>query len=521
VTEKQLESAKVEHDRDSNTRIEQLPTPVPDDNRSDTRSSSPTDTYALTTYVGQGRLDPFHVYAVDNVVPYVHEVLDHGKVLCKVDHHLTVQAINRKWANVSPYSTRSSSLAVAHPVKTAWYQCAMDNPVAFYALAYASSQHLNFLQCGIDSSPLAATVRLSYKTKAISLINQELSKIDGGPIPDPLLIAILSLGAHGNKPITRVDDKSEDQSPLALAQMLNFYGHVDQEVAHMSALRAFLKQDNSINNIKLPGLLGALRLGDLLNSTITKQIPVLLPDPDVLPSAIEKFEEPDQWPIKVSALPTSIHAMRLLETLVEARALTLALDRFTQCRILQTSTGDCDVTMDELIHARNLVHCNLISLPAANGLWGASFALYDCVRIASRIFSDLVFFPLPAEKKVRTRLATEMRIALDCVTIHNGWIGETDVLLWCCILGLIAAEGVKEMDGVTMRAYLRKKVVACSDALAIHSWDGEDGARDLCKRILWWDHVCDKKGRLVWETAMRLRVGGLVRDDDRDMGEET
>jgi hypothetical protein len=34
---------------------------------------------ALNAILGQGRLDPFNVFPVDNVSSYVHEVLDHGE----------------------------------------------------------------------------------------------------------------------------------------------------------------------------------------------------------------------------------------------------------------------------------------------------------------------------------------------------------------------------------------------------------------------------------------------------------
>ena len=423
-----------------------------------------------------------------------------GSTIDKQASNLTRVAIHRKWANVSPTPTPTTVAAPTHPVKRGWYQCALSSPVAFYSLFYAASQHLNYLQHGADSSDHAPTLRFSYKTKAIALINRELPRLQGQPLSDALLISILSLGAHGNKPVTRYNtDTAHNQSPLASAQMLDFYGHIDQETVHMSALRKLLAYNKGIEGIELPGLVGALQLGDILHSTITNQTPTLAPRPCTLPRPIADFADKSAYPIKSSALPTSKHALKLLETLVEARALTAALEQYTSVHILHTSNERCEVSMDDLIHSRNLIHHTLISLPAANGLWGASFALYDCIRLASRIYSDLVFFPLPAETGVREGLAVQLRQALDYISLHNGWREETEALLWCCLLGAIAAEEVAGMEGVAMRGYIRNKVGMCADVLAIQSWEDQDGVETVCEKMLWWKHVCSGRGKAVWE----------------------
>ncbi|KAI9872369.1 MAG: hypothetical protein M1823_008190, partial [Watsoniomyces obsoletus] len=57
--------------------------------------------------------------------------------------------------------------------------------------------------------------------------------------------------------------------------MLDFYGHIDQETAHMSALRILLAHNKGVERIQLAGLGGALVLGDLLHSTITHLKPSL------------------------------------------------------------------------------------------------------------------------------------------------------------------------------------------------------------------------------------------------------
>ena len=388
---------------------------------------------------------------------------------------LTASAINNKWAKVSPTPSPISIATSTHPVKRGWLQCALSSPVAFYSLFYAASQHLNYLQHGADSSDLAPTLRLAYKTKAITLINRELSKLQGQPLSDGLLISILSLGAHGNKPVMQyVTDTGHNQSPLAFAQMLDFYGHIDQEQAHMSALRRLLAHNKGVAGIQLPGLVGALQLGDLLHSTITNQAPTLSPTPAILPHRVAGFVNPGACPVSTSRLPASKHAMVLVEALTQARALTTALEQYSRRLLQEAFDRRREVTWDDLIHSRNLIHYSLISLPTANGLWGAKFALYDCIRLACWIFSDLVFFPLPPETGVRRGLAVQLRHALDNASLHDAWREQEGVQLWCCMLAGIAAEEVNGMEGVTMRSCVRKQVRQCAGMLGVGSWDSAE-----------------------------------------------
>ena len=447
-------------------------------------------------------------------------------------------ALHRKWANVSP----SDPNATKHD----WLQCALSSPVAFYALSFAASQHLNYLNLGIDKTANADLLRLSYKTEAVKLINRALTNLDGAPVPDSLLIAILSLGAHGHKPVPHSGAATSDtelkyrgpKSPLASAQMLDFYGHIDQETAHMSALRTLLAHNKGVGGIKLAGLAGALALGDLLHSTITHQKPSLnVTTPVREIAAVAQFlpdeDCPDgrhRFPVKLTSLPTFKSTSTLLRAMTAARAVTAALNHHQH----PDGSGERDdilhISEKSLVLARNDVHHSLLGLPVANSLWGQEFALYELVRVAGLIYSDLVLFPLPAETGVRGRYAKTMREGMEGGRVEGVGREEAGVVMWGCLLG--AAAAAETRDGVFVHAEVDEsatkdirlgdrdwfvgKVRMCAETLGVGLRQGVKGWTEVrekvCRRYLWWDDVCDPVGGAVWEDVMALQSAVLSLD---------
>jgi hypothetical protein len=347
--------------------------------------------------------------------------------------------------------------------------------------------------------------------------------------------------------------------------MLDFYGHIDQETAHMSALRTLLAHNKGVKHVRLAGLAGALALGDLLHSTITHQRPSLEQGVGVrdIPNVAQFVGGGlsgggGSFPIRASSLPNSKHALKLLDTLVLARVVTAALDYYvhdqpknTASTATTTSTTNpsrsrspathlLPVTMQSLTHARNAIHHALISLPAANGLWGVQYALYDVSRISALIYSDLVLFPLPAETGVRGRYAALLRAAMDCVTLHAGWREEGLLLLWGCVLGGVAAAKVTTSvtakddggpadcglrTGIREREWFIRKTRMCAEMLGVGLDKGvEEGWEEVktkvCTRYLWWAKVCDPVGKGVWEEVVALEETREWEDMDDDEEEE-
>lgn len=407
-----------------------------------------------------------------------------------------------------------------HPVKRAWLQCALEHPVAFYALAHAASQHLEWLYRGERTFPCAELLRLSYETEAIRLINEELRQLESKPVPDYVLISILSLGAHGKEmmrhPIEQQVSPDAAKSrpgplldkscnPLCEAQMLNFYGSITQEAAHMSALRMLIAHNHGVSSIKLPALRGAVEIGDILNSTITQQRPCI-PPPRPLPASIEAYLEPlSDLPLDPSSLPPSSKQANALRIAFGAsRAVTAALSNHI------ASGCTTAVTLTDLVIARNHVQYSLLMLPGANGLWGPNYALYEALRMSLLIYSDFVLFPLPNQTGLKGRYAAQLREPLGCCFAQIGkggsigWARDAEAMLWCCFMGglaLFEAEAedrsFREVEG---QVWFAEQGWSCADVLGLDSWEE---VQAVLSDWLWWREYFGEVAEAWWEKGVR------------------
>jgi hypothetical protein len=464
-------------------------------------------------------------------------------------------------------------------------QCCLANPVAFYALAYASGQHMAHVRnTRNDRSPFNLLL-LSYKTQAVRLINEALTKLDGNPIPDAVLIAILSLGAHGNgrkrtplkaappnglnfDTLSSPDDPIPAMclgsipnldlslNPLSRAQMLHFYGGIDQEAAHMSAIRTLMKHNKGTASIELPGLKGAIELGDLLNSTIL-HIPPCIPAPHPMTAALDQYlpnptgegSTPRLLHLPVDALPDTRASLALVSAFTTARAVGLGVEAHVAAVTkdyslpLRSSPGPNPThsniheesspppkppTLTDLIISRNAAHYALLSLPAANPQWSESFARYEAARVASLIFANFVLFPLPEATGVNVRYSRMLRRAMEGL---GGFLGATysgerrtmnkgqgiaggdsegeenrdeangvdaELVFWCAAMGALAAQGGGE------RAWFLAQWKGSARRLEMENWST---ARAVLERWLWWEYLFGVVGQVMWDAAIASAEG--------------
>jgi hypothetical protein len=467
--------------------------------------------------------------------------------------------------------------------------CCLENPVAFYALTYASGQHLAHMQNNHNRRSYTNLLLLSYKTQAVRLINDALTNLNGQPIPDAVLIAILSLGAHGNghkrtlsgvsastipgfnKPwppnntisamrIDSIPSLKLSLNPLSRAQMLHFYGGIDQETAHMSAVRTLIKHNKGIADIELPGLKGAVELGDLLDSTIMHTAPCI-PAPHPLTATFTQFlpdpnddtSTPRLLLLPVDALPDTHASLELVSAFTTARAVGLGLEAHVaactkspglalEASLSPITHRRCHNNQDEaytpqglptltdLTISRNAAHHALLSLPAANAQWSECFARYESARVASLIFANLVLFPLPEATGVNARYARMLRHAMDGLKddaepmtsdqekkargkrgglalgdtkgVENV-TGPVDVnvefIFWCAAMGALAAQG--SMEKAWFLAWWKES----APALGIGSWSV---AREVLERWLWWEYLFGVPGEAMWDAAIGGGGGG-------------
>lgn len=242
---------------------------------------------AMSNVLGQGRIDPFNVHSVQDASSYVHETLDHGTLtgpilpssnddtllfdclLYTIDLFSVFSLSNEQsssdvslplamihtWPGVAPAPPN-----IPNPVKRAWLHCALNSPMAFYSFIFAAGFHQSFLRQDTDPQSRSSLIGLSYKTQAISLINEHLSELSETP-SDALIVSILVLAAHG----TKIDpDRSlgltHPISPLARTQNLDFYASLEFGDAHMKALTHLILQKGGLDTIQLWGLADTIAL---------------------------------------------------------------------------------------------------------------------------------------------------------------------------------------------------------------------------------------------------------------------
>lgn len=136
----------------------------------------------------------------------------------------------------------------------------MANPVAFYSCVFAAGLHHAYKHGWDNTPPKAYDLLFSYKTKAISLVNEALQNLDVD-ISDALLFSILILAAHGPRETSLEHDESPSpptqhipSSPLATAQNIDFYGSLTFDHLHMNALRLLVVRRGGLQKIQLYSL---------------------------------------------------------------------------------------------------------------------------------------------------------------------------------------------------------------------------------------------------------------------------
>lgn len=177
----------------------------------------------------------------------------------------------------------------------------------------------------------------------------------------------------------------------------------------------------------------------------------------------------------------------------QARAITDALDGYIHRRQMSSlpQTWQTDALIP-IIHWRNAIHHKLVSLPRAIGLPSRDSVLYEACRLATLIYSNLVIFPLPACSGVQSRLAVQIRRVLDSCGVYSCWVEEPLTMLWLTTMGGIAA--TDEVDRLWHVGRLR---LICFEILqgSIPTWQA---CTEVLETYLWWHHVCDEPGRLLW-----------------------
>lgn len=166
------------------------------------------------------------------------------------------QALAHSWPRTVP--VRSEALTL-NPVRSAWLQCAMEYPVLFHAVIFATTFHLLCLHRGREIAQRAPEWRLFHKVETIKLVNEQLRTLKGAVPSDALIMAVAILSIHGTRDET-VYPVVHPLSPLAEAQNLHIYGDLRNDEEHVQGIILLISKKGGLDGIQLYGLADTMQL---------------------------------------------------------------------------------------------------------------------------------------------------------------------------------------------------------------------------------------------------------------------
>ena len=136
-------------------------------------------------------------------------------------------------------------------------QMCRGSPTLFYSAIVAAHQHYSFLHKSPAASKSTDLMLLSYKTRAIKHVNEQLNSVDK-EIPDELLAAVELLAWNG--PHLGVGPPPKVQSPLSTAQWLCFKGTMAPQLEHVNALVLLVGMKGGLDKVTTLGISEVLAL---------------------------------------------------------------------------------------------------------------------------------------------------------------------------------------------------------------------------------------------------------------------
>jgi hypothetical protein len=185
----------------------------------------------------------------------------------------------------------------------------------------------------------------------------------------------------------------------------------------------------------------------------------------------------------------------LIRIFIDLAELTQAIEAYTN------ENGICNPPdIDRFGDCRNIVQHRLLSTLASAEEDGApisqqSLLVYLACRHAALLFSLHVTFPIARSMAPRSMLVQCLRDALGKIDtkespdVGNGDDGVMELLLWCIVIGGIAAENTPA------RGFYAAQATKVSSLLGCPSW-GETQRR--MKLFAWLDRACDPGGCAFW-----------------------
>jgi hypothetical protein len=183
---------------------------------------------------------------------------------------------------------------------------------------------------------------------------------------------------------------------------------------------------------------------------------------------------------------------------------------------LYLKTDQSEIAFADIINARNDAQYLLLSLPPApieivdnpnhDQEEDISEQIYELTRLALRIYSNLVLFPMNPAGGTSTTLAFALNDALLKSETTSSWIQlsytSKRLLLWILTLGVLQIDD--SVNGMEKeRAWFMDRVAATREAVGLLSWYQ---VKECLASFVWSEHVLTLAAWEVWAEIERRQV---------------
>ena len=136
--------------------------------------------------------------------------------------------------------------------------------------------------------------------------------------------------------------------------------------------------------------------------------------------------------------------------------------------------------------------------PPSNIVPSRDESLYNIVRLATLMYSDLVLFPLPDAVDIKPRLAYDLRKALELLLAETRLESqeEKDLVAWCITMGTIVS-----YETVHQEWYVERLAQTLREDQRLLDWIL---FQTLMSYFLWWDYVLQPRCWDVWNEAAQM-----------------
>lgn len=453
---------------------------------------------SLLSSLGAGHIDPFNVCLPKDLPIHIHRRLNH--VLhsgCK--------------AYVSSEQTTDLELVRSQLVAN------MHAPLACYSVMMASILYYAFDTGHSELPHRDQLLCLSYQTKIISLIQDDI-RANGGSPSEAGLLGIATLIVHGGWADRRfIHDKVQERKAFGTANDMHYYSGFELDRSHWKMLSQFVQNRGGPSALKLKILSVVLLYVDVLKAWRTLSRPVMQPLMPTATAVTFARDQPDEvahaqlrkvlsgLPVGFRTCPESPYAL-LYAALQHTRTLMIRFDQW-QRREREWRPDLRQIHLTRLLVLRDLLDLKHLE-PEGNGL----NMTYEMCRLSSLAFMQLVLVPVAMNNDMPKQL---LNMILPLVRQARNWIKEgkrvrTDegtlkadpcspsigVFLWTWMLaGMLALEHLQTKGESEWMDKLAPNIEDMPVKVEKGMWATVKGAMETC---LWLSSECDAPGQQWW-----------------------